>query len=54
MIMQTLSFMAALYGEIGPGLILAAALPVTLLLLVLVLSEAVRRFRSTGTEAAGG
>ena len=54
MIMRILSFMAGLYGEIGPGLILAVALPFTLLLLVLVLGEAVRRLRSKGAETAAG
>jgi hypothetical protein len=54
MIMRILSFTAGLYGEIGPGLILAAALPVTVLMLVMVLGEAVRRLRSRGAEAATG
>jgi hypothetical protein len=54
MIMRILSFMAALYGEIGPGLILAAVLPLTLLLLLLVSGEAVRRLRSRGAEVAAG
>ena len=52
MIMRILSLAAALYGEIGPGLVLAASLPLTLPLLVLVLREALRRSNSKGNEAA--
>ena len=43
MIMRMLSLMGGIYGEIGPGLILVAVLPFTLIALSLVLHEAVRR-----------
>lgn len=43
MIGQTLSLLGALYGAIGPGLILAAALPLLLLALALVVRAGVKR-----------
>lgn len=54
MFMRILSLMAGIYGEVGPGLILAAALPFTLIALSLVLHEVVRRLRSEGRQVAEG
>ena len=43
MIIQTLSLVGALYDAIGPGFILAAALPFLLVALFIVLRAVVRR-----------
>jgi hypothetical protein len=46
MIARTLALMAGIYGEIGPGLILTALLPISVLALALVLREAFHRMRA--------
>ena len=48
MIMQISSLVRGIYGAIGPGLILAAALPFLLALMALVVRETLRRRGSEG------
>jgi hypothetical protein len=45
MITQAISLVAAMYGAIGPGLVLVAALPVFLAAFVLVTRASVKRAR---------
>jgi hypothetical protein len=47
MIHQTLSLVGALYGAIGPGFLLAAALPFLVIALGVVVRLGVRRARAT-------
>jgi len=54
MIMRILSLMAGIFGEIGPGLILAAVLPFTLMAMGIVVGEVVRRVRHDAAETATG
>ena len=44
---QTLSFIVSMYGAIGPGIILMAALPVFGFLTLVLLRESIRRARAT-------
>lgn len=50
MFAQMASIVGGLYGAVGPGLILAAALPFSLALLVLVVRETLRRMSAEGSE----
>jgi hypothetical protein len=54
MIMRILSFTMGIFSEIGPGLILTALLPVTLIAFAVVMGEVVRRVRQRGTRVAAG
>jgi len=54
MIMRILSFMGDLYGQIGPGLILAALLPFTLMAFAMTVGEITRRVRLARREVASG
>jgi hypothetical protein len=51
MIMRIVDIVAALYGEIGPGLLLAACLPFLLFALVMVARESIRRLTPENAEA---
>ena len=46
MIMRLLSFGSGIYTEIGPGLILAVILPLSVVVLALVLREVAQRLGS--------
>ena len=52
MIAQIGSMFVGMYGAVGPGLILALALPVTLTALVVVVREGLRRTKSEESERA--
>lgn len=47
MINQTLSLVGALYSAIGPGFLLAAALPFLVIALVVVVRLGIRRTRAS-------
>jgi len=54
MFMRILTFTAAMYGELGPGLILAASLPFSLISLALVAREVARRVMAERRRSVAG